>query len=166
MNPSTFDALYPFVRTLLGDIYTVASYSNDQIDLGIRMGLLQEDVYTEVAMVSPSGDRTIDPPVQKKLDQLRVSVRAALALIRPASDEGSYRTPMLSVSTRTNISYQDLKTLLKTIVDGDMNICVSDNEFDQAFAGITTIPALLARFGITQSTLTNWGNNQQAFPNG
>ena len=130
------------------------------------MGLLfEEPTFAETTTVA-SGDQLITPPVTVANDKLRLSVRGALALLRPTADEGGYRTPMLSVNSRGNISYQDLKTLLNELVNGGMNIVVSDNEFDQAFNGISTVPGLLARFGITSSTLVNWGIQQSAYPNG
>ncbi len=166
MATTPFSILYPFIRTLLGDIFTIPSYSNDQLDMGIRQALLFEDpCFAEVTLINPEGDQEITPAIVNASDKLRVCVRSAIALLRPSSDAGSYRTPMLSVSTTVSISYTDLKSLLRELTDGGLNIVASDNEFDQAFNGITTVPALLNRFGVTSSILANWGNQQISFPN-
>lgn len=155
-DTSNFSALYPYIRTLLGDIFSVPMYSNDQLDMGIRMGTLDE----YPTFVASEVTTEFTPAVSIPQDKLRLSVKAALALLRPAAGEGSYRTPMLSVSNKNNIGYMDLKILLKELTDGGINIVLGDNEFDQAFNGITTVPMLLGRFGIVGGVLSNWNNWQ------
>lgn len=159
-----FSYLYYPVSTLLGDIYSVPLYSSPMLDRGISFALYDE--YPKFnAGLDASGNNVITPDLAVP-DYQRISIRSALQLMRPQQDEGSYRTPMLLVSKRNAIAYEDLKGKLQDILNGGANICVGDNEFDQAFNGITTVPGLLARFGITSSTLVNWGNNQTAYPNG
>lgn len=159
-----FTNLYRPLQTLLGDIYSVPSYASSMLDRGISLALYDEyPKFQESTDVSGNSFITPDLTVP---DYQRIAIRSALALMRPQQDEGGYRTPMLSVNKRNSIAYEDLKGALQDILNGGINVVVGDNEFDQAFNGITTVPGLLARFGITSSTLVNWGNNQTAYPNG
>lgn len=155
MSTTAFTSLYPFIRTLLGDTARLPVWSNDQIDMGLRLGLLQEEDYVELTDISITGDKQVSPELPAKIDYLRVSVRAALALITPAATEGSYRTPMLSVTRGANVSYQDMKMLLQKLVNGGDSIIVSDNEFDQMINGFTTVPTMLSRFGVLNG-IVDW----------
>ena len=134
------------------------------LDAGIVLACYEE--YPAFSQVTDASGNNFITPDLAVPDYFRISIRSALNLMRPNQDEGSYRTPMLSVSKRNAIAYEDLKEKLQEILDGGVNVVVGDNEFDQAFNGISSVPALLARFGITSSTLVNWGNQQTAFPNG
>ena len=142
MSTTPFTTVYPYARTLLGDLDTIAPiWSDDQLDLGIRVGLLQEESYSEVATVSASGDREITPALATKGDLFRIALRTALGLLSPSMQEGSYRTPMLSVSRGRNLNYEDMQRSLQVLVDGGEATALSDSEFDQFIAGRTTVPA-------------------------
>jgi hypothetical protein len=127
---TTFTKFYPYARTLLGDTGRVNLYSNDQLDLAIRLGLLEEEDFEETNLTFASGDREIIPDVTDKVDIFRISVRAGLAMVRPTAGQNSYRTPVLSVSRGGGLDSLAVKleTMLnkltgaKSDVDGDTDL--------------------------------------------
>lgn len=122
-----FEKIYPVARTLLGDVGRKNLYANSTLDLGIRRGLLEEEVFTETTAEAASGDRLISPDIATKTDLLRVSVRCALALVAPTVAVKSYKSPVLSVSRDNRELVTQLTNLLKSITDGDI---VVDGETD------------------------------------
>lgn len=122
---TAFSSLYSAIRTQLGDVSTLAKYSNAQLDLALQTALLEDRVESaSLYAESPSG--SITPTLADDTDMLRVVVRSALALIRPSSGVTMIRTP---VSTITRDAKSSLVSVLQrkldllvtggTAVDGD-----------------------------------------------
>lgn len=102
--------------------------------MGLRLGLMQEDEFSETTDISSLGDQSIEPTVSEKVDKLRLAVRTAIALLEPGSDQSSYRTPMLSVSRQPGMVVNGLKALLRKLESNGYPV-LSDNEFDQFIRG-------------------------------
>lgn len=138
---SAFADLYPTIRTMLGDIGAVPGYSNDQLDLGIRMALLDEEGFDE----SPS--QAIAPDITQKVDKRRIALKSAISLLSPSSGQMSYRTPVLSVSRENgragHLGY--LEDCLRSLVDGDLALA-GDDEWDALFNGPSRVSSRLGSF--------------------
>lgn len=148
MATTPFSSLYERVRTLLGDLDTAfPSYSNAQLDLGIRTGLDQDATFSEDVVPTE-----ITPEVLNKTDFFRLAVRGALALLAPSGGSFSYRTPMLSVARGGNDARSNLarlEDLLKRLVDGDLTLD-ADTDWDQLFDGLNRVEEKLSKLSVSQ----------------
>lgn len=131
---SNFSALYPVVRVFLGDTNESApGYTNDQLDMGIKLALLKDEEFSEGTVAS--GVRTITPDVTDKEDQLRLSIRAAKGLLSPNRGPFSYRTKVFSVSRNLEAHMRFLDEEERKVVDGD-TVILTDTEWDQYARGV------------------------------
>jgi hypothetical protein len=134
---SAFTLIYPTQRTCLGDIGLVQMYSNAQLDMGIRAGLLEDaTMLSNMVMGGPPMGMSLtnyyeDPNVSGnilpnfpdsvigRVDQYRISIRASLALLRPSIGIKGYRTPVTSVTRNQAEVIAELKQQLA--------LCTSEN---------------------------------------
>lgn len=143
---SHFNELYRTVRTLLGDVAPIPSYSTSQIDFGISLALLQDTAFSEGAE-DVTGGHYIEPDVSVKSDKMRLSIRSAICLLSPSSGAFSYRTKVLAVtrenSNNAHLGY--LKELLRQVTDGEVT-CASETEWDLFLRGSLDAINALSRF--------------------
>lgn len=141
---SKFSDLYPTVRVMLGDIDELCpGYSNGQLDMGIGVALLQDSEMTESSLSSSGGGRTITPDVTDKDDTLRISVRAAIAMLSPSVGSMSWRSRVLSVTRNNNAHLEYLKELERKVVEGGF-VFYSETEWDQFCRGTSNVTRQLA----------------------
>lgn len=134
---SAFTLIYPTQRTCLGDIGLVPMYSTAQLDLGIRAGLLEDATmmtsrtfggppmslpasYYYEDTTSPGNILPDFPATQNGLvDQYRISIRAALALVRPSISIKAIKTPVTQITRNQAELIAELKHQL--------SLCTSEN---------------------------------------
>ncbi len=143
---SHFNELYKTVRTLLGDVALIPSYSSNQLDFGISLALLQDVAFSEGAE-DVTGGHYIEPDVTEKADKMRISIKAAICLLSPSSGAFSYRTKVLSVTRENgnNAHLGYLKELLRQVTDGEVT-CASETEWDLFLRGSLDAVVKLSRF--------------------
>jgi len=144
---SKYSDLYSTTRTFLGDTNPVTpAYSNGQLDLGIGMALLQDEVF-ETGEPDITGGQTVAPDVTAKADKLRLAIRSAIALLAPQGDAFSYRTKVLSVNRSNSwgghLGY--LQSLLDELESGGVGF-ESETEWDQWLRGTSESISALASF--------------------
>ena len=128
---AAFSALYPYARSLLGDIGQMCMYSNTQLDAAIRMGLLEDSMtpddkqrYSE----DPAASGNIAPEFVTDRDKLRIVVRTALAMVKPSIGVKAYRSPVMQVhKNQAEVIAQLLYTLRvctgeDVVVDGSSDL--------------------------------------------
>lgn len=141
---SNFSALYPTIRVMLGDIDELCpGYSNGQLDMGIGVALLLDGEMTESTLGASGSGRTITPDVTDKDDILRISVRAAIAMLSPSVGNFSWRSRVLSVTRNNNAHLQYLIDLERKAVDGGFTF-YSESEWDQFCRGTSNVTRQLA----------------------
>ena len=138
---SAFTLIYPTQRTLLGDIGLAPMYSTGQLDLGIRAGLL-EDATSSAATTyyedpDNAGQILPDFPAGQagRVDQYRLAIRAALALVRPSMGVKSSKTPVVQINRNQAEVIAELKhqlalcTAENVVVGGDSDADIWINGF-------------------------------------
>lgn len=134
---AAFTLIYPIQRTCLGDVGLVPIYSNAQLDMGIRCGLLEDATmmtnrtWGGPPMPQPAnyyyedtgnpGNILPDFPAGQTglVDQYRVSIRASLALLRPSIGVKSIKTPVTQITRNQTEVLSELKQQLA--------LCTSEN---------------------------------------
>ena len=135
-----FSTIYPYVRGLLGDVGLVPIYTNAQINQAIALGLLEDATFLTsfvwggppMAMAGSAINYSVDPtnplniipdfPLPSKqgqVDQYRISIRAALAMVRPTMAVKKYRSPVMQVERNMPELIAELKYQLQ--------LCTSEN---------------------------------------
>jgi hypothetical protein len=118
-----FSTIYPTLRTCLGDIGLIPIYSNAQLDMCIRVGLLEDAAMQPAGAFYYEDNGNILPafPAGQTglVDQYRIAIRAALALLRPSIGVKQIKTPVTTITRNQADVISELKSMLTQCTGSD-----------------------------------------------
>ena len=127
---AAFSVIYPYQRTCLGDVGLIPIYSTAMLDMGIRVGLLEDaTMLTSLTWGGPPMPRPVayyyedeanagnilpDFPAGQTglIDKYRITIRATLALLRPSIGVKATKTPVTQVTRNQAEVIAELKQML------------------------------------------------------